>query len=156
MKLVLCHVSSARESWAETAVEGFVQKINPFFPMTDQALKPKKAGREDAQFKKEAESNVILEFIKPDDYVIVFDEHGEALDSRGFAKRIEIGLGSSKKRMIFVIGGAYGMTEALLQRADRKISLSAMTFNHVLARTVAYEQIYRALTIIRNIPYHND
>ncbi|HRO66365.1 MAG TPA: 23S rRNA (pseudouridine(1915)-N(3))-methyltransferase RlmH, partial [Pseudobdellovibrionaceae bacterium] len=106
--------------------------------------------------KKTAESDLILEYLKSDDYVILFDEKGESLDSRGFARRLEQALGSSKKRLVFLIGGAFGVEEPVRKRADRILSLSPLTMNHVLAKTMAWEQIYRSFTILKNLPYHND
>lgn len=156
MKIVLLHVSTAREAWADEASLNYIKKITPFFPVGEEGLKPKKAAREDSAAKKSIESRALLDFIKSDDYVLLFDEKGEALDSRAFAKRFEQALGSSKKRLVLVIGGAYGVGPDVRQRADRVVSLSPMTMNHVLAQTVVWEQVYRALTIIKNLPYHND
>ncbi|MBX3039884.1 MAG: 23S rRNA (pseudouridine(1915)-N(3))-methyltransferase RlmH [Bdellovibrionaceae bacterium] len=156
MKIVLYHVSTAREDWADEASALYQKKISAFLPAIEEALKPRKAARDASAAKKTAESELILEHLKPDDYVILFDEKGEALDSRGFAKRFEQALGSSKKRIVFLIGGAFGVEDSVRRRADRVLSLSSLTMNHVLAKTVAWEQIYRAFTILKNLPYHND
>ncbi|MBX3033596.1 MAG: 23S rRNA (pseudouridine(1915)-N(3))-methyltransferase RlmH [Bdellovibrionaceae bacterium] len=156
MKIVFLHVSTAHEEWADRASDLYLKKISAFMPAANEAMKPRKASREDAAAKKTRESEQILEFLKKDDYLILFDERGEKLDSRGFAKKLETALGSSKKRLVFLIGGAYGVDENVRRRADRVVSLSPLVMNHLLAKTVALEQIYRAFTILRNIPYHND
>lgn len=150
------HVSSASEAWADEATKTYIKKIQPIFPASEEALKPKKASRDAQADKKKHESDLILQSLRSDDYVIVFDEKGEKPDSRAFAKRLEQALSSSKKRLVFVIGGAFGVEDSLRARADRVISLSPLTMNHVLAKTVAWEQIYRGLTILKNLPYHND
>lgn len=156
MKFVLLHVSSSHEDWADAADELYFKKIKPFIPFEILELKPKKAGRDDAAEKKRAESESVLGALKPDDYVVVFDERGETLSSRQFAGKIEKILGSSKKRAVFIIGGAYGLSDEVLKRAQLRIRLSDLVFNHLIARTVALEQIYRGFTIIKNLPYHND
>lgn len=156
MKLVFLHASSAREDWATTAGDLYLKKIGAFFGVSEESVKPGKAPREDADLKKKADSEAILMALKPDDFVFLFDERGEILDSRAFAKRFDQALSSSKRRIVFVIGGAYGASDDLKKRADRKISLGPMTMNHLLAKTVALEQVYRALTILRGLPYHND
>ena len=156
MKIVLLHVSSAREDWADEASASYVKKISAFLPCSDEALKPKKASRDDADFKRKSDTDVLLGALKPDDFVMLLDERGKTFDSRGFAKVIEQTVGRSKKRLVVVIGGAYGFTDEIRARADLKISLGPMTMNHLLARVVALEQIYRAFTILRGLPYHND
>lgn len=156
MKIVLYHVSTAHEKWADLATDIYLKKISAFFPASEEALQPRKASRDAQADKKRAESELILSVLKTDDYVILFDESGEKLPSREFAKRIDQALGSSKKRMVFLIGGAFGVEDSVRQRADRVIRLSDLTMNHLLAKTVAWEQIYRAFTILKNLPYHND
>lgn len=155
MKIVLFHFATAKEAWAESAQELYEKKLNHFAKFEVQALKPKKISRDDAAFKKAEESKFLLENLGSDDYVILFDERGRVLNSLDFAKKLEGALGSSKKRIIFIIGGAYGVSDEIRKRADQSISLSAMTMNHLLAQTVALEQIYRAFTILKKIPYHN-
>lgn len=156
MKIVLLHLSTAKEEWADLAAQVYLKKISGFLPITEEALKPRKTARSEAEFKKSAESLQILDFCKADDLVWLFDERGENLDSRAFAKKLERSLGTSKKRLVLVIGGAYGVTEDVRKRADTILSLSPMVMNHLLAKTVALEQVYRGFTILKNIPYHND
>lgn len=156
MKIVLAHLSTAKEEWADLAAHVYLKKISGFIPITEEALKPRKTARSESEVKKTAESQQLLDFCKPDDLVWLFDERGETLDSRAFAKKLERGLGSSKKRLVVIIGGAYGVTDEVRKRADTVLSLSPMVMNHLLAKTVALEQIYRGLTILKNIPYHND
>lgn len=155
MKLVLLTVATAKEPWSEDAARLYAQKICHFNSFEILNLKPKKSSREEAQGKKKAESELILSSVTKDDFVIVFDERGRSLNSLEFSKKIESTLSSSKKRVVFIIGGAYGVSEEVRSRAQELISLSPMVMNHLLAQTVALEQIYRAFTIIRGLPYHN-
>ena len=156
MKFVLLTPASASEKWCDLAEEVYLEKINHFFKMNVQLLKPKKAARTESEFKRQAESEDILAQITNDDYVILFDERGDSQSSKEFAKTLQSGIGSSKKRVVFIIGGAFGVNELVRRRAQKVIKFSDMVFNHLVAKTVALEQIYRGLTIIRNLPYHND
>lgn len=155
MKFVLYNLATAKEAWAEEATRLYSQKINYFTPFEVQTLKPKKSARDEATQKKKEESALILMSLKPDDYVVLFDERGRAFNSIEFAKKMDSILSSSKKRAIFIIGGAYGVTDEVRERAQAVISFSPMVMNHLLAQTVALEQIYRAFTILKNLPYHN-
>lgn len=155
MKFILYNLATAKEEWAHEVCELYKKKISFFFPFEIQSLKAKKSSRDSADYKRDEESELILKNLSSDDFVVLFDERGLSLDSLQFSKKIENILGSSKKRAIFVIGGAFGVNDQIRKRADLKVSLSPMVMNHLMAQAVSLEQIYRALTIIKNIPYHN-
>ena len=155
MKVVLYNLATAKEDWAVEATEMYKKKISFFMPLEIQTLKAKKSAREDSEFKKNEESELILKNLSADDYVVLFDERGSVLYSIAFSKKIENILLTSKKRCVFIIGGAFGVNEDVRKRADFKVSLSPMVMNHLLAQIVSLEQIYRAFTIIKKIPYHN-
>lgn len=97
------------------------------------------------------ESARLLKVLNPKDYIILLDERGEQLTSPDFSKLIT----TSDRNITIVIGGAYGVTDELRQRADQVVSLSKMVFPHQLVRLVIMEQIYRAQTIYRHTPYHH-
>jgi 23S rRNA (pseudouridine1915-N3)-methyltransferase len=105
---------------------------------------------------KTAEGQAIIKNIQTGDYVILLDEQGNEKTSRDLAQFLNNKVVSGIRNMLFVIGGAYGFSEAVYQRADLKLSLSKMTFPHQLVRLVFIEQLYRAFTIIRNEKYHHD
>ena len=105
---------------------------------------------------KAKEAEKYLEKIKDDDFVILLDENGKEYNSRMFANFIEQRQNQSIKRLIFIVGGAFGFDEKLYTRANMTIALSKMTFSHQLVRIIFLEQIYRAYSIINNFPYHND
>ncbi len=104
---------------------------------------------------KEKEGALILKALHPRDCVVLLDEHGKEYRSVEFASELS-SLMQSGKDLAFVVGGAYGFSPEVYARADRKLSLSKMTFSHQMVRTIFAEQLYRALTILRGEPYHHE
>lgn len=105
---------------------------------------------------KKEEAKLFLSHIEPGDLVILLDEKGKMFTSREFATKLENYLGSSVKKIHLLIGGAYGFSEEIYQRANEKIALSKMTFTHQMVRIFLLEQLYRADQILKGKPYHND
>ena len=105
---------------------------------------------------KEKEGELILSKLKSGDQLILLDDKGESYSSLGFSKFMQKKMNSGIKQMVLVIGGPYGFSEEVYQKARGKISLSKMTFSHQMIRLFAVEQIYRAFTILRNEPYHHE
>ena len=155
MKIILLTCQSANERWSEIASDLYTQKISAFVNFEIVRKAPKKNSRENSEQKKKSDSELLMSTLKTDDYVILLDERGSSLSSEDLSKKIELAQNSSKKRIVFIIGGAFGVTEELMSRAQLKVSLSKMVFNHLVAEVVALEQIYRGYTILRNLPYHN-
>ncbi len=104
----------------------------------------------------EKEGQKILKEIEKHDYVVLLDEKGHSFRSVDFAKFIEEKAFQNKRSIAFVVGGAYGFSPEVYKKSDYKISLSNMTFSHQMVRLFFLEQLYRAFTIIRNEPYHNE
>jgi 23S rRNA (pseudouridine1915-N3)-methyltransferase len=104
---------------------------------------------------KQKEGELLLHKFKNDDYVILLDEKGKSFTSVAFARHIEQLQNHSTRQLVFVVGGAFGFSEAVYNRAQMKLSLSEMTFSHQLIRLIFMEQLYRAFTILNNHPYHN-
>ena len=94
--------------------------------------------------------------VTPSDRVVLLDENGREFTSREFAAFVDKQMVSGVKRLVFVVGGPYGFSDAVYARADSKLSLSRMTFNHEMVRLFFIEQLYRAMTIRRGEPYHHD
>lgn len=155
MKFVLCTIASTEEKWSASATELYLEKISHFTKIEVLQLKPAKISRDSSEEKRKSETVSILGALKPDDFVILLDERGRGLDSIQFSKQVESILQSGKKRCVWVIGGAYGVGQEVQDRANLKSSLAPFVLNHLLARVVLLEQLYRAFTIIKNIPYHN-
>ena len=111
--------------------------------------------RDQSDLKRSKEAEILLQFLKPRDLVYLLDETGTALDSLAFAKTLERDFSSGKSRVVFVVGGAYGASPALKKRADGMLSLSSFVLSHHVALVLVLEQLYRALTLQKNLPYHN-
>ncbi|MCX6352575.1 MAG: 23S rRNA (pseudouridine(1915)-N(3))-methyltransferase RlmH [Bacteroidetes bacterium] len=108
-----------------------------------------------AELQKEAEKNAIIKLLKPTDFLILLDEKGSTPSSKGFADFLQKKFNSLSGNMIFLVGGAYGFHDEIYERAQAKIALSEMTFTHQMVRLIFLEQLYRAMTILRNEPYHH-
>ena len=109
----------------------------------------------DVEQQKIKEGQLILNKIVPSDYLTLLDENGKQFSSEGFSENIQKRLNSGMKQLIFAIGGPYGFSEEVYNRAQSKLSLSKMTFSHQMVRLFFVEQLYRAFTILKNEPYHH-
>lgn len=157
MKCVLLTIESQRLDWNEQVTELYNKKINQLkIDFQIQKLKSPRLPREEKKIKIQKEGETILGYLKKDDYAILFDEAGKELNSTQFANQLKNIIESNPKRVVFIIGGAFGASDAIKTRAQQKISLSPLTLNHLVAQTLALEQIYRGLTILKAIPYHNE
>ena len=105
---------------------------------------------------KEREGALIAARLKDSDWVILLDEHGKRFTSVAWARDLEQKMLHGSRDLVFVVGGAYGFSKAIYERANELLSLSEMTFSHQLVRLVFVEQLYRAFTIIRGEPYHHE
>lgn len=155
LRWVLYDFKTAKEPWFDEVKALYEKKLKPFCSFEIVHLKTIKQSREAPEQKKKFESQVLLEKLNQDDFIILLDEAGKKLDSIDFAKLIEKINTSGKKRGVFLIGGAYGVSEEIKKKAHSQISLSNLTMNHLVAEAVLLEQFYRAFTILNRIPYHN-
>ncbi|MBO5732692.1 MAG: 23S rRNA (pseudouridine(1915)-N(3))-methyltransferase RlmH [Alistipes sp.] len=105
---------------------------------------------------KRLEGEAILRLMNDSDHVVLLDERGQELRSIEFADLVQRRMSAGTKRLLFVIGGPYGFSEAVYQRANSMLSLSRMTFSHQIVRAIFTEQLYRAFTILKNEPYHHE
>jgi 23S rRNA (pseudouridine1915-N3)-methyltransferase len=105
---------------------------------------------------KEKEGELILKALQPGDVPVLLDEHGKEFRSVEFASWVERKMHTVSKRLVFIIGGPYGFSPAVYAVAQEKISLSKMTFSHQMIRLIFVEQLYRAMTILNNGPYHHE
>ena len=115
----------------------------------------KKPGRQPTAVIAEKEGMMILDALNPGDYLVLLDEKGKAYSSEKFAEQLQKWMNAGTRNIVFVIGGAYGFSPVVYDRANQKISLSDMTFSHQLVRLIFVEQLYRAFTILRGEPYHH-
>jgi 23S rRNA (pseudouridine1915-N3)-methyltransferase len=156
MKTLLILVGKTVNKHFVAGINDYVERIGHYMPfelVTIPELKNTKALTEDLQ--KEREGELILKLLQPSDTVVLLDEHGAEMRSTEFASWLQKKQ-QTARRLIFVIGGPYGFSTALYQRANEKVSLSRMTFSHQMVRLIFTEQIYRACTIIKGEPYHHE
>mgnify|MGYP001486454217 CR=1 FL=1 len=154
MNIKLIYISKNKSNNIEFLVEDYEKKINHFISYSSIGLKNKNKKSEKKLIQK-SESNLILKNIKNNDLVILLDEKGKEFSTKDFSKFISDKMMNRTKNIVFIIGGAYGFSSEFKKKFKLKIALSKLTFSHDMARLFFSEQLYRSLTIINNIPYHN-
>jgi len=156
MKISFWSIGKANEAYVKTGVDEFTRRISRYFKVEWSIIPvPKNAATLSEMDLKRKEGEVILEWLSKDDFLIALDERGKQMSSEGLASFIQARANESTKQVVFLIGGAYGIDEAVLKRADYKWSLSQLVFPHQLVRLILAEQVYRACTILRNEKYHH-
>lgn len=156
MTLAFYIFETKRPEWVEKARAEYAAKLNPFIKTELIALKSPAADRDAAEVKLRKEAEILLKNISERDFLVLFDESGKlAKNSEEFSTHLSRVLESGKARVAFAIGGPYGFSDEVKKRAQLRWSLSPLTMNHWMAQLAALEQIYRGLTIIKNLPYHN-
>ena len=154
MNIKLLYIGKNKNNNIETLIENYEHKIKHFINFKIQCLKTKNKSSQKSSIIK-FDSEIIFKNLKKEDIIILLDEKGKDFNSMEFSKFLEERMIRGVKNLTFVIGGAYGFSKELREFAKNKISLSKMTFSHDMARLFFVEQLYRSLTIINNIPYHN-
>jgi 23S rRNA (pseudouridine1915-N3)-methyltransferase len=154
LKLSICSVGKPHESFVKEGVEQFTKRISHYYPIDWQILSPSKL-TEPYQIKK-AEAATILKVLSSKDILILLDETGKMLSSPGLAKLIQQNANQSAQRIVFLIGGAYGVDDEIKSRANFTWSLSELVFPHMLVRLILSEQLYRACSILANEKYHHE
>ena len=157
MKITLLTVGKTDRDWVKQGLDIYTSRLKHYisFVITEiPELKNVSALSKDQIKTREAE--LILKNIKPTDDVILLDERGKEYSSMEFAKVLQDKISYTGKDIVFIIGGAYGFSNDVYQRANSKMSLSRMTFSHQMVRAIFAEQIYRAFTIMRGEPYHHE
>lgn len=155
MKFRLVWVGSNADAEFAAAIDRYFNRIKHFFPIEIAEIAPQRGRQSESDVAiMRAESARMLAALPDRGHVAVLDERGAAMDSLKFAKWLERLTIEQPHGVSFVVGGDVGLAETVRQRADTLLSLSAMTLPHQLARVVLVEQIYRACTLMRNIPYH--
>ena len=156
MKLQFWTVGKAHEPFVKEGVDLFTKRIANYYPVEWNIIPmPKNAASLSETDLRKKEGEIILNGLQKDDYLVLLDERGKQLSSEGVAAFIQTRANESNKNVIFLIGGAYGVSEAVVLRANFKWSLSALVFPHQLVRLILAEQIYRACSINRNEKYHH-
>lgn len=157
MQIILTMVGKTEQGYLPEAIEHYIKKLIHYTNFKIQVLPDVKNAKNISTGQlKEKEAELILNIITESDYVILLDENGKEYTSRGFADYLQKKMNSGFKNIHFVIGGAFGFHETVYKRANDKIALSKMTFSHQMVRLFFAEQLYRAMSILKNEKYHHD
>lgn len=157
MKLELWCIGSTAFDYLKTGIDIYEKRLKHFLPYETVIIpdiKNAKSLSEEQLKIKEGES--VLKKLDAADFLMLLDEGGKQYSSIQFAEHLEVLLQQSHKRIVFLIGGAYGFSEAVYARANAKWSLSKLTFSHQMVRVFVVEQLYRAMSILRGLPYHHE
>lgn len=156
MKISLIVVGKTSEAWLVDGISVYEKRLQHYANFKIQTLPPvKNAAVLEMEKLKEKEGEMILKSIQSTDYVVLLDEVGREFPSVGFSEFIGKNQASSVNHMVFIIGGAFGVSEEVKSRASLKMALSQMTFSHQMVRLIFLEQLYRAMTILKNESYHH-
>lgn len=156
MKLAFIFVGGQKEEWLMDLSQDYAKKLNFFCATEIIRLKPSRLARASSAPKLAAETADILKVLRPDDLLVVCDEKGDPVTSKKLSEKMVKLFERGRPRLVFLIGGAFGFTDDIRTRADWKLSLSNLTFNHHIAQAVLLEQVYRSFAIWKNLPYHNE
>ena len=156
MKIEFWAIGKNHETYIKPGVDEFTSRIKNYYPVKWNIITaPRNAGNQNEIILKRNEGVLILELLRKEDYLVVLDEKGKQFSSEGLSIFLQSRANESHKQLIFFIGGAFGIDEILLKRANFVWSLSLLTFPHQLVRLILCEQVYRACTIQRNEKYHH-
>jgi 23S rRNA (pseudouridine1915-N3)-methyltransferase len=156
MKLSLWSIGKPNDMYVKEGITEFTKRISKYFTVEWTIIPvPKNAGMLSEMDLKRKEAEIILQWISPTDYLVALDEKGKEMTSEGLAGFIQQRATESTKNIVFLIGGAFGIDQTVLKRANLKWSLSQLTFPHQMVRLILAEQVYRACTILRNEKYHH-
>jgi len=156
LKIHFWSIGKNNEAYIKAGVEDFTRRIAKYYPVEWTLIPlPKNAGMMSEMDLKKKEGEIVLEWLQKDDWLIALDEKGKQMTSEQLAVFLGNRGNKSVKNLVFLIGGVFGLDEAVLKRANFKWSLSQLTFPHQLVRLMLAEQVYRACTILKNEKYHH-
>ncbi|NVK28354.1 MAG: 23S rRNA (pseudouridine(1915)-N(3))-methyltransferase RlmH [Flavobacteriia bacterium] len=157
MEIVLRVMGKTSEKYLREGIEVYLKRLKRYVRFSISEIPDLKGMKNRSpQEQNSAEGEVLLKDISPSDFVILLDENGKRYSSRGFSEQLQKWMNAGPSRIVFLVGGPYGFSEEVYNRANGKLSLSDMTFSHQMIRLFFTEQIYRAFTIFKNEPYHHD
>ena len=157
MNIELIVVGKTDMKEVEALVSMYTKRLNHYIKFAITTLADVRNTKNlSAAEQKRLEGEAILRLVTDSDHLMLLDEHGLELRSIEFAELLQKRMSAGTKRLVFVIGGPYGFSDAVYKRANSKLSLSKMTFSHQIVRAIFTEQLYRAFTILKNEPYHHE
>lgn len=157
MKITLLVIGKTDEPYLETGIAKYINRLEHYVPFEMKVIPDIKNRKtlSEAQQKK-LEGDLLHAQFMPGDSIVLLDENGKTFSSRNYSKWLENQMNTGCKRLVFVIGGPYGFSQEVYDKANSKISLSEMTFSHQMVRLIFVEQLYRAFTILKGESYHHD
>jgi len=156
MKIIFLVVGKTNESWINDGMNEYEKRLKHYASFSVEVIPDIKVGKRNEDELKRMEGEAILKFLEPSDKVILLDENGRQHGSRQFSNELQKWMNASPKRLVFIVGGAFGFAKDVSDRAESALSLSKMTFTHQMIRPFFVEQLYRAFTILKGEKYHND
>ncbi len=157
MKLTCWFIGKTSDAYLREGTALYEKRLRHYLPFeTDVLPDVKQAGKLSPDQLKAREADLVLDRLRDDDGLILLDERGEQFGSVQLAQWLDRQLQQPYRRLVFLVGGAWGFDDRLYQRANARLSLSKLTFSHQMVRLFLLEQLYRAMTILRNEPYHNE
>lgn len=157
MKILLLAIGKTDARYFIDGINEYEKRLVHYIPYEMQIIPDiKNVKNMSIEQQKEKEGELILRNIQPGDYLVLLDERGREYSSQQFASYLEKKMHVVPKRLVFVIGGPYGFSSTVYDSANEKIMLSRMTFSHQMIRLIFVEQLYRAMTILNNEPYHHE
>ncbi len=154
MKIKILTMGKLRQDFIKKGEEEYLQRLRSWIQLDIRELPNERFSGLPESVLKEKEAALLFENVSPTDFLIVLDEHGKTFDSKAFSGIIEKRMQQGHGHTIFAIGGPFGWDPLVTERAGLVVSLSALTFPYQLTRLILIEQLYRALTLIKRIPYH--
>lgn len=157
MKILLLVIGKTDLEWLRTGIELYTERISRFVQFEIQVIPDLRNTRNmEPAVQKVREGESILKLLQTSDDVFLLDDKGREMSSPELAQWLEKHMAQSSKRLVFIIGGPYGFSADVYNRVPGRISLSRMTFSHQMVRLIFVEQLYRAFSILNNLPYHHE
>jgi 23S rRNA (pseudouridine1915-N3)-methyltransferase len=156
MKITLLAIGKTDDRSLQTLIDEYSKRLKHYVSFDFELIPDIKNVKNLSEVQqKSKEGQEILKRLSPSDALVLLDENGKSYSSVGFSEYLQKKMNSGLKNLVFIIGGPYGFSDEIYQRANGKIALSQMTFSHQMVRLFFVEQLYRGFTILRNEPYHH-
>lgn len=156
MNITLLVFGNKAEPFISEGINRYITMLSPFLKLNIEVIaEQRNHNKLDIRGKQSEEEKLFTSRLKNGDEVFLLDEKGEEYTSAGFSRKLGLLLASGRKRLVFIAGGPYGFSESFKEKFPNKVSLSKMTFTNQMTRLIFAEQVYRAVTILRKMPYHH-
>jgi 23S rRNA (pseudouridine1915-N3)-methyltransferase len=157
VKILLLTIGNTDKKYMKEGIDDYIKRLSFYVPFETRVIPDiKNRSSLTVEIQKEKEGQLIFNLVLPGDYLVLLDERGTPFSSIEFSRWIEKKMVAGIRQLVFVVGGPYGFSNLVYQRSDVKISLSQMTFSHQMVRLIFVEQLYRAMTILKNESYHHE